>query len=235
VKRLALAAVLAVGLHALLLWIQIPWSGPVLPLAQKQPVDIDLAVFQKPAETPRPPAPEPVQPQPKPKPVIKPKPKPRPKPVIRQQPKVKTVVVPPQPEAPAPAETPLPPVPAESREPAARPAPPDRTEAVSAPGPAASDGANAAVQRSQPRYDLNPPPDYPRIARRRSYQGTVLLDVRVSAQGRAVEVKVAQSSGYTMLDQSALNAVHQWIFDPARRNGRPIETWVQVPIRFELK
>jgi TonB family protein len=78
-----------------------------------------------------------------------------------------------------------------------------------------------------PLYDLNPPPVYPRVARRRNYQGTVLLDVRVTAQGTVAEVKVARSSGYSVLDTSALSSVRNWRFEPARRGSRPIETWVQ--------
>jgi protein TonB len=86
-----------------------------------------------------------------------------------------------------------------------------------------------------PLYDLNPPPVYPWVARRRHYQGTVLLDVRVTAQGIVAEVKVARSSGYPVLDRSALKSVRRWRFEPARRGSRPIETWVQVPVRFELE
>jgi periplasmic protein TonB len=37
------------------------------------------------------------------------------------------------------------------------------------------------------------------------------------------------------LDRSALSAVRRWRFEPARRGAQPIETWVQVPVRFELK
>ena len=73
------------------------------------------------------------------------------------------------------------------------------------------------------------------MARRRNFQGTVLLDVRVTAQGTVAEVKVARSSGYSVLDQSALSSVRNWRFEPARQGSRPFETWVQVPVRFELR
>jgi periplasmic protein TonB len=235
VKRLAFAAALALGLHAVLLWIHIPWSRPALPLATRQPVDIDLAVFEKPVEAPRPPATKPIQPHRKPKPVIKPitKPKPPPKaipplkPVIRQQPKVEKVVAPPTKTAP--------PEPVEAQVPADPPSRSAPVDSEPAQAPEAAVVAPAVIQNSRPRYDLNPSPEYPRLARRRNYQGTVLLDVRVSVQGRVAELKVARSSGYRLLDQSALNAVRRWIFDPALRNGEPVETWVQVPVRFELE
>ena len=73
------------------------------------------------------------------------------------------------------------------------------------------------------------------MARRRHYQGTVLLDVLVDRQGRVDQVEIAQSCGYRILDRSALKSVRQWRFEPARRFGRPIEMWVQVPIKFELR
>jgi TonB family protein len=93
---------------------------------------------------------------------------------------------------------------------------------------------HGAIRESVPLYDRNPPPVYPRVARRRNYQGTVLLDVRVSADGTVAEVKVAHSSGYSVLDRSALSSVRHRLFEPARRGSRPIETWVPVPVRFEL-
>jgi periplasmic protein TonB len=93
----------------------------------------------------------------------------------------------------------------------------------------------AEVQASVPLYALNPPPAYPPLARRRNYQGTVMLDVLVDRQGRATQVNVARSSGHTLLDQSALESVRRWRFEPARRFGQPVEMWVQVPVRFALE
>ena len=104
-------------------------------------------------------------------------------------------------------------------------------ESVSAPaGP-----DQAEVQASIPLYHLNPPPAYPAVARRRNYQGVVLLDVLVDPKGHVADVKVAESSGYGMLDRSAAKSVRRWRFEPARRFGSPIEMWVQVPIKFELR
>lgn len=38
-----------------------------------------------------------------------------------------------------------------------------------------------------------------------------------------------------MLDEAAIAAVRQWVFRPARSNGKPIATWVAVPVRFAFK
>ena len=218
-KRLVIAAVLAAGLHVAAIWVAGPGTRPVLPLARSQSMTINLVSVQALAISPSPPVPKKIQPPPRPKP--------KPKPVAHRRP---------EPPPPAPEPAPAPPMaePEPSPSPVAEQAPVETDTAEQAdPGPV-SRQEHGAVQESVPLYDLNPPPVYPRVARRRNYQGTVLLDVRVTAQGTVAEVKVAHSSGYSVLDRSALSSVRNWRFEPARRGARSIETWVQVPVRFEL-
>lgn len=91
------------------------------------------------------------------------------------------------------------------------------------------------VEQARPLYRDNPPPRYPPQARRRHYEGIVVLDVLVDAWGRAEEVKVAKSSGHSILDRAAREAVQDWRFEPGRRGGRPMDMWVRLPVRFELQ
>jgi len=98
---------------------------------------------------------------------------------------------------------------------------------------AASSGPK--VVSASPAYATNPRPKYPRVARRRGYEGVVLLKVLVDHEGRADDVLVLKSSGHKMLDRSALKAVKNWVFKPGTVDGKPMEMWVQVPVRFELK
>lgn len=100
--------------------------------------------------------------------------------------------------------------------------------------PVASDAATAIVL-AKPRYNQNPPPDYPSIARRRRYQGTVILDVYVLKNGQVGDLRVAESSNYSLLDRAAMKAVRRWQFEPARKGDRQVAMWVKVPIRFNLK
>ncbi len=86
-----------------------------------------------------------------------------------------------------------------------------------------------------PNYRSNPPPRYPQAARRREYQGTVMLEVLVTEKGRVSNLWVFESSGYRLLDNAAVNAVKKWAFEPGMKNGIPIEMWVKVPVRFELE
>jgi len=95
--------------------------------------------------------------------------------------------------------------------------------------------AASAVHVATPLYRRNPPPRYPALARRRRYTGTVILKVLVDAKGRASKVKVASSSGYSLLDEAALKAVRRWQFAPGTEGGRPTAMRVKVPIRFCLQ
>jgi protein TonB len=84
-------------------------------------------------------------------------------------------------------------------------------------------------------YGTNPPPPYPVTARRRGWEGKVLLQVEVSAGGDVRNVEIEKSSGYTCLDDAARQAVYRWRFRPALQNGRPVPGRVKVPIHFNLK
>lgn len=85
-----------------------------------------------------------------------------------------------------------------------------------------------------PRYGGNPKPPYPEIARLKGYEGTVRLAVEVLASGRVGGVWVKGSSGYEVLDFSALKTVKDWRFIPAQFAGVPVKSTVIVPVTFQL-
>jgi protein TonB len=87
----------------------------------------------------------------------------------------------------------------------------------------------------QPRYGENPKPPYPPEARRQGYHGEVLLKVEVLSNGQVGKIEVKKSSGYDVLDRSALNTVRKWKFVPARKGETPVSLWVNIPIRFQLQ
>lgn len=86
-----------------------------------------------------------------------------------------------------------------------------------------------------PRQAGNPKPPYPEIARRRGYEGTVRLKVEVLASGEVGRIWVKESSGYEVLDRSALKTVQDWRFIPARFGGIPVKSTVIIPVTFQLK
>lgn len=85
-----------------------------------------------------------------------------------------------------------------------------------------------------PLYKENAPPSYPAWARLQGYEGEVLLGVEILPNGRVGSIKIKKSSGYAILDQSALEAVRPWKFEPARKSGMPLKVWVDLPIKFIL-
>ncbi|HSW13441.1 MAG TPA: energy transducer TonB [Solimonas sp.] len=80
----------------------------------------------------------------------------------------------------------------------------------------------------------NPAPVYPAESRRKQEEGTVMLRVRVDAEGRVAGLEVENSSGYERLDQAAVGAVLGWKFIPKRMDGQPIAGIAMVPIVFIL-
>jgi protein TonB len=91
------------------------------------------------------------------------------------------------------------------------------------------------VREAAPLYRLNPIPEYPMIGRKRGYQGTVTLEVLVNREGRVEDLRLSASSGYSVLDQAALTSVKTWLFDPGTRGGEKVDMWVKVPVRFQLE
>ncbi|MGQ9981663.1 energy transducer TonB, partial [Pseudomonas aeruginosa] len=116
------------------------------------------------------------------------------------------------------------PPPAPPPAPAAPPAPP---APAAAPAPLTPPSANAG-------YLHNPAPEYPALAMRRGWEGTVLLRVHVLASGSPSEIQVQKSSGREALDQAAVKAVKRWSFVPAKRGDKAEDGWVSVPIDFKL-
>ncbi len=58
----------------------------------------------------------------------------------------------------------------------------------------------------------HPLPGYPWVCRKRHQEGMVSLDVKTNAAGRVLEVNLRKSSGYSRLDEVALEAVKTWTF-----------------------
>ncbi|MDQ7842486.1 MAG: energy transducer TonB [Armatimonadota bacterium] len=63
-------------------------------------------------------------------------------------------------------------------------------------------------------------------------EGTVVVRLLVLADGSVGRSEVVSSSGHPVLDQAALSASLGWRFRPATRDGRPIDAWAIVPVRF---
>lgn len=75
---------------------------------------------------------------------------------------------------------------------------------------------------------------YPRWAIRNGWQGDFSIAIEIRTDGTVGQYKVMQSTGHGMLDEAATSAVKSWKFQPAMKDGKPIVTCIQIPIRFQL-
>ena len=157
---------------------------------------------------------------------------------------------PPKPIPPPPKASPVPP-PIQTAKPVTpRPDPveapkpePVRSEPqpVAAPAPAPVEAPKPAppLPIIQPRFNAdyldNPKPPYPSASRRMGEEGEVQLRVSVDANGNVQQIELHKSSGFSRLDQSALDTVKRWRFVPARQGNQPVSSSVIVPIQFSLR
>ncbi|HYX53414.1 MAG TPA: TonB family protein [Candidatus Limnocylindrales bacterium] len=86
---------------------------------------------------------------------------------------------------------------------------------------------------SAPRAIYTPEPEFSEEARKSKYQGVVVLEIVVGADGRVRDPRVVRSLGMG-LDEKAKEAVRNWKFDPAKMNGRPVAVEMAVEVSFNL-
>jgi TonB family protein len=101
------------------------------------------------------------------------------------------------------------------------------TEPVSVPLHVVGGGVTA------PRAVYSPEPEFSEAARKAGYQGTCLLSLIVGSDGKPRDIKVVRKLGM-QLDEKAAEAVRNWTFEPARKDGRPVAVQVEVEVGFHL-
>ena len=79
------------------------------------------------------------------------------------------------------------------------------------------------------------PPVYPKRALMLRQEGTVILQALIDINGSIQDIKVITSSGYEILDKSAIDAVWKWQFEPSVIDNKPSLSWVQIPVEFIIK
>ena len=86
---------------------------------------------------------------------------------------------------------------------------------------------------SAPKAVYAPDPEYSEEARKAKYQGTCVLMLIVGPDGHPRDIRVARSMGLG-LDEKAMEAVKQWKFDPALKDGKPVAVAISVQVEFRL-
>ncbi len=76
-------------------------------------------------------------------------------------------------------------------------------------------------------------PAYSEEARKAKFQGHLLLSAEIDPSGQVKNPRVMHSLGLG-LDEKALEAIRQWQFEPAIKDGKPVPAYVQVEMNFRL-
>ena len=98
---------------------------------------------------------------------------------------------------------------------------------------AIKEAASKATTTTPPRALRAPSPQYTDAARIAKFKGNLVLDVTISADGRALDVRVVRGLPFG-LNRSSLETVRTWTFQPATSGGVPLQTRVPVEVTFRL-
>jgi protein TonB len=86
---------------------------------------------------------------------------------------------------------------------------------------------------SPPRQIYAPEPEFSEEARKAKYQGVCTLGLIVGTDGRPSNIRVLSSLGMG-LDEKAIEAVKNWKFEPAMKDGHPVRVEIAVEVDFHL-
>jgi len=117
----------------------------------------------------------------------------------------------------------------------------EATLQISAPGAAAVSTASAAnwpgvhVEGSvqQAKVVKRVMPVYPPVAKAARIQGHVVLNAQIGADGTMQQLAVA--TGHPLLQQAAMDAVRQWVYEPTLLNGKAVQVVTQIDVNFTLQ
>ena len=78
----------------------------------------------------------------------------------------------------------------------------------------------------------NPHPTYPLIARKKGWEGRVLIQAEIDREGNVSEIKVLESSGFNVLDNASLETLKKWKFTPAKIGNKFVDDTINIPVKF---
>ena len=84
-----------------------------------------------------------------------------------------------------------------------------------------------------PRIKYQTEPEFSEEARKAKHQGTVVVRATVGQDGKIHNPHVVRSLGLG-LDEKAIEAVNQWLFEPAVKDGRKVAVYVDIEVNFRL-
>jgi TonB family protein len=106
-------------------------------------------------------------------------------------------------------------------------------------GPGSGGGTGGGPYRpgsgiERPRLIREVKADYSEDARKRGITGDVVLEIVVRRDGSVGDIKVLHGLGWG-LNERAEQAVNQWRFAPAQRQGTPVDVIVEVAVEFKFR
>jgi protein TonB len=75
---------------------------------------------------------------------------------------------------------------------------------------------------------------YPFQARKRAIEGRVEIKFLIEAKGQVTHLSILKAEPEGVFDKSVLKAVRRWRFKPGMVEGKPVDTWVVLPLTFKL-
>lgn len=78
-----------------------------------------------------------------------------------------------------------------------------------------------------------PPPRYPDSLKREGVSGVVAVVIVIDEKGAIMSSSIAKSS-HAEFERPALEAVKNWKFKPAKKDGNPVKVRVTIPLRFNV-
>ena len=100
-------------------------------------------------------------------------------------------------------------------------------------GPPGCTATPAEDSETPPRVITRSEPEYTDEARRKKVNGTVVLSFTVGTDGLARDITVDKKLGYG-LDERAVETLKTWKFEPATKDGQPVEKHISVEMTFKV-
>ena len=85
-----------------------------------------------------------------------------------------------------------------------------------------------------PRAVVRTKPIYPFKAQQRGIEGQVAIRFLVRRDGSIGDIVIDHANPPGVFEDAVREAVSHWRFEPGRLAGEPVDTWVSLPISFDL-
>lgn len=86
---------------------------------------------------------------------------------------------------------------------------------------------------TSPRAIYTPEPEFSEEARKAKYQGAVMINAVIGADGRVHSPRIVRSLGMG-LDEKAMEIVKVWKFDPGTKDGKPVPVEISLEVDFNI-